>query len=331
MKRVGCIVDKVAESDNLFLAYYKAKQGKEGAREVVDFDDNLCGNILLLRHQILSGNISVGNYHYFKIFDPKERLICAAAFHERVLHHAIMNVCHQYFDKTLISDTYATRINKGVYKALDKANLAMRNYTFVAKLDYRKYFDNISHDVLKNRLATKFKDVKLLNIFDKIIDSYEVEPDFGLPIGNLTSQYFANFYLSELDHIIKEKIKVKDYIRYMDDMLLFSNDKVQLKNQLGVIYKYSEQIHLTLKPFDLSNTKNGISFLGYKLFPGAIKLNHNSKKRFIMKMRQYNKYLYDYIFTGKEYQSHVIPLLSFVRHAYTKRLRKNLFLPYANE
>jgi RNA-directed DNA polymerase len=243
-------------------------------------------------------------------------------FHERVLHHAVMNVCHQYFDKTLIYDTYATRINKGVYKALDKAAIAMRNYKYVAKLDYRKYFDSISHEMLKNKLLTKFKDVKLLNIFDKIIDSYEVNPDFGLPIGNLTSQYFANFYLSDLDHFIKEEIGIKDYIRYMDDMLLFSNDKAQLECQLHTIYEYSEQMRLTLKPFVLSNTKYGVSFLGYKLFPNAIKLNRNSKKRFFKKMQQYDTYLHDNIFTEKDYQLHIIPLLSFVRHAYTKRLRK---------
>ncbi|MDR2971002.1 MAG: RNA-directed DNA polymerase [Bacteroidales bacterium] len=324
MKRAGNLIEKIADCDNLYLAYYKASKGKQTKEEVLEYGRNLQVNILSLREQILSGNISVGNYHYFKIYDPKERLICAASFPERVLHHAIMNICHPYFEKTLIYDTYATRIDKGIYKALEKAKRAMNSYQYVAKLDFRKYFDSISHETLRQKLSTKFKDEQLLAIFDKIIDSYEDSPQKGIPIGNLSSQYFANFYLSEFDHFIKEKLKIKIYVRYMDDMLLFSNKYEELKQQLILLHEQAEIIKLTLKPVVLNKTRQGISFLGYKLFPHKILLNHRSKLRFKTKFNTYQKYLEENIWDEKKYQQHITPLLSFVQQAYTKRLRKEI-------
>ncbi|MCL2414958.1 MAG: reverse transcriptase domain-containing protein [Bacteroidales bacterium] len=324
MKRAGNLIEKIADLDNLYLAYYKTNKGKQTKKEALDYRQNLQSQIVLLREQILSGNISTGNYHYFKIYDPKERLICAASFPERVLHHAIMNICHPFFEKTLIFDTYATRIDKGIYKALEKAKKAMHNYQYVAKLDFRKYFDSIPHEILRQKLATKFKDKQLLALFDKIIDSYCVTKGFGVPIGNLTSQYFANFYLSEYDHFIKEKLKIKIYLRYMDDMLLFSNNKEELKQQLIAIYQQAENLQLTLKPVVLNKTQQGISFLGYKLYPHKILLNRTSKLRFKTKFGTYQNCLNKTIWDDKTYQQHIMPLLSFVQHAYTKRLRKEI-------
>jgi len=324
MKRKGNLIEKIADCDNLYLAYYKASKGKQAKEEVLEYGQNLQAHILSLREQILSGNISIGNYYYFKIYDPKERLICAASFQERVLHHAIMNICHPYFERTLIFDTYATRIDKGIYKALGKAKKAMQNYQYVAKLDFRKYFNSISHEILKQKLAAKFKDKQLLVLFDKIIDSYEDSSQKGIPIGNLSSQYFANFYLSKYDHFIKEKLKIKVYLRYMDDMLLFSNNKEELKQQLSVLHQQAKTLQLTLKPIVLNKTQQGISFLGYKLFPHKILLNGRSKQRFKTKFKTCENYLEENIWDEKTYQQHITPLLSFVQHAYTKRLRKEI-------
>jgi len=322
MKRAGNLIEKIADCDNLYLAYYKASKGKKAKKEVIDYERDLQFHILSLREQILSGDISVGSYRYFKIYDPKERLICAASFPERVLHHAILNICHPYFEKTLIFDTYATRIDKGIYKALEKAKTAMHNYQYVAKLDFRKYFDSISHEILNQKLALKFKDAHLLAIFRKILDSYHVNDDCGIPIGNLTSQYFANYYLSKFDHFIKEQLKIKIYLRYMDDMLLFSNNREELKQQLSMLREKAETLKLTLKPIVLNKTQQGISFLGYKLFPHAILLNSSNKLRFKNKYQTYQNYLDKNIWDEKTFQQHVTPLFSFVQHAYTKRLRK---------
>lgn len=325
MKRVGFLVEKIADKDNLLLAYYKAKRGKHYKKEVVRFGDNLDYNINKLQKEIIAGNVSVGKYHKFTITDPKKRNVYATAFDERVLHHAIINVCHEYFERNLIYDTYATRLNKGIYKALDKAKMAARQYRYVAKLDFRKYFDTISHEVLKEKLGRIYKDMNLLNIFSQIIDTYSVEEGKGIPIGNLTSQYFANYYLSSLDHYIKEYLGVPVYVRYMDDMLLFENDKDKLKGYVKSVTRYSsENLKLILKAPIMRHTKDTISFLGYKIGQNIILLNSRSRNRFCKKILRYEKLLLNGSWSEKEYQLHILPLLAFVNYAYTKRMRKRI-------
>lgn len=333
MKRVGFLTEEIAEMGNMTLAFYKAAKGKSFSTEVKIFRENLFDNLNNLRRQILLGNVSVGKYSYFKIYDPKERLICAASFDERVLHHAIMNVCHPFFEKHLIYDTYATRIDKGIYKALEKSKQNMAKYKYVAKLDVRKYFDNISHDVLMWKLSRLFKDKRLLGVLDKIIRSYNSgmldSPSSecsakGLPIGNLTSQYFANYYLSETDHFIKEQLGVPFYVRYMDDMLLMDNEKEALKEKLQVVEQNIQRIGLALKPVVLNKTTLGVSFLGYKLYPNKVLLNRSSKIRFKKKHSAYEKNLISDIWDDRQYQRHIIPLLAFTQFAYTKRLRKEI-------
>ena len=179
MKRACHLMERICELDNLYFAYYKANKGKTFDAGAIDFRKNLSENITKLQHQLLSGNVSVGNYHYFTICDPKIRQICAADFSERVLHHALMNVCHPYFEKQLIFDTYATRINKGTYAALERARKAMKKYRYVVKMDVRKYFDSITHDVLMRKLKHIFKDKQLLDIFEQIINSYHTNLAFA--------------------------------------------------------------------------------------------------------------------------------------------------------
>ncbi|MCL2598191.1 MAG: RNA-directed DNA polymerase [Paludibacter sp.] len=322
MKRVNNLMIKICELGNLYLAYYKANKGKAFDAAAINYSNNLHRNIILLQEQLLSGRVSVGNYHYFTIYDPKVRLICAADFSERVLHHAIMNVCHDYFEKQLIFDTYATRIDKGTYAALDRARTAMKKYQYVVKLDVRKYFDSILHEVLLKKLNHIFKDKKLLDIFQQIIASYETKPNQGIPIGNLSSQYFANYYLSELDHFAKEVLKIKSYFRYMDDILFFGNDKKNIQYQISMLNEKAKSDFLLFKPAIFVPCKQGIIFLGYKLYPDKIKLSRASKKRFKNKLNVMNKQLIRNYNNEKDVQSKVISLLSFVKYAYTKKMRK---------
>ncbi len=325
MKRVGFLIEKIADTDNLFLAFYKARRGKQMKKELRHFSDKLDENIQRLRNSILTGNVNVGNYTYFNINDPKLRKICAAAFHERVLHHAIMNVCHQYFERNLIETTYATRPNKGIYQAIDRAKKASKKYPYVAKFDFKKYFDSIDHSILKDKLQRVFKDKRLLNIFNKIIDSYSTSADKGLPIGNLTSQYFANHYLSSMDHYIKEELKVNEYVRYMDDFLVFASDVEELEYYIDRIESYSKDIlNLTLKPVVRLRVSDGIPFLGYKVFPNKMLLNSRSKKRFRSKIIEYQDNLENGIWNENKYIEHVTPLMAFVNHAYSKGLRSNI-------
>lgn len=322
MKRVGCLMDKICDPDNLRLAFHKARKGKQGKISVLKYSERIDQNLFDLRLQLLNGTFTPGTYNYFRIYDPKERLICAAAFEERIVHHAIMNICKPYFERNLIYDTYATREGKGVYSAIERARYGMRHYKYVAKLDVRKYFDSISHNVLKAKLRKIYKDNALLKLFDSIIDSYNTENGRGIPIGNLTSQYFANYYLSSLDHFIKERLRVPVYVRYMDDMLLFAEDRTQLKEYVRIVNEYIEnELLLSLKPHVFSTSDNGISFLGYKLTSNVMLLNRRSKVRFKRKYRYYTNLLENQTIGELEYQNHMLPLIAFVNKAYTRKLR----------
>ena len=323
MKRTGYLMEQIASLDNLYLAYQKACKGKQRKKEVLRFAEDFDANIQKLCREIADGTVAIGNYHYFTIHDPKERTICAAPFCERVLQHAVMNVCHEYFDRTLIDSTYATRKGKGVYAALDKAVEAMTQYTYTVKLDFRKYYDSIDHSILKQKLRRMFKDERLLLLFDKIIDSYSVSEGRGLPIGNLTSQYFANIYLSELDHLAKEQWKASKYIRYMDDILVAGNDKAVIKNCVDEMSRFSaESLHLTFKPPIYRAAKDGQTFLGYKVLPRHYKLSGRSKKRFRSKLLRYNKLHNSAVWSETQYEEHILPLLSFAQHAESKAFRK---------
>ena len=323
MKRVGNLMSQIADYDNIQSAFIKSCRGKQAKREVIEFRKNYDENISNIRKSFLSGDIQVGNYNYFKIFDPKERLICAASFRERVIHHAIINVCHQYFERTLIYDTYATRIGKGVNKALDKAKIAASKCQYVAKLDYRKYFDSIDHEVMKEKLARLFKDKELLKLFYKIIDSYCVAEGKGVPIGNLTSQYFANYYLSSLDHKMKEDLRVPVYFRYMDDILMMDNDKSQLKNYVRILQGYSEQeLKLQLKEPIYCNRLKGVQFLGYIVKPYRLLLNGRSKKRFREKINYYSNCFEKGLISENVYQQYLLPLLAFTSYANDKAFQK---------
>lgn len=322
MKRVGYLMEKIADYDNIQLAFIKSCRGKQGKSEVKKFRDNYDYNIRTIMEELKSGNVRIGNYNYFKIKDPKERLICAASFRERVIHHAIMNVCHDVFDRTLIDDTYATRRGKGVYAALDKAVLGAGRYRYVVKLDYRKYFDSIDHRVLMSQLCRLFKDSVLLSIFYEIIESYEVVRGKGVPIGNLTSQYFANHYLSELDHQLKEKMRVPIYIRYMDDVLMMADDRLLLKDCVAYMDEYSRtHLHLNLKSPIYRACASGIPFLGYNVKPYLLTLNGRSKRRFREKIKDCHCRFENGEYSEWQYQQHLLPLLAFVQHAQCKGFR----------
>jgi retron-type reverse transcriptase len=327
MKRVGYLLESIADMDNLRLAVWKAGKGKRYSRQVIDYSNHLETNLLKLQSEILSGKVKVGNYRYFKVYEPKERQICASAFSEQVLHHALMNICHSYFESYQIYESYASRKGKGVYAALEKAQHFTQKHTFFLKLDVKKFFDSILHSVLKSQLAKRFKDQQLLQILYQIIDSYEAQPDRGVPIGNLTSQYFANHYLASLDHFIKDELRCKAYVRYMDDMIIWHDSKEFLKEIKEKINDYIENnLRCTLKPSLLNFTAQGLPFLGYRLFPTHTKLLHKSKIRFIRKINRAKADFERGEITESKYQQKILPLLSFIFKADTQSFRKSIYL-----
>ncbi len=326
MKRQGQLLEEIADLNNLYEAFYKAQKGKLSKQYVSAYKSQLQNNLLRLQHQIISGAVETGGYHTFTIYDPKKRLICATPFSQRVLHHALMNICHASFEKHQIATSFASRSVKGTYAALDKAREYHCLYRWFLKLDVRKYFESIDHSILKQQLHRMFKDQALLLTFEKIIDSYSTAPDKSVPIGNLTSQYFANHYLSMADHYLKEVLRIPAYVRYMDDMVLWHHDKEAL---LDIGYRFQEylvrKLLLQLKPFCLNAAGKGLPFLGYLLFPNRVKLNQRSKKRFIQKSLHYDHYLQRGRWSQKEFANHLMPLVAFTEYADAREFRKNVY------
>lgn len=327
MKRAGNLLLQVADPDNLRLAAWKAAKGKRHAQEVLKWSAHVDKHLYVLRQQILSGRVEVGNYRYFKVFEPKERQICASAFGEQVLHHALMNLCHEYFERAQIFDSYASRKGKGTYAALERAKTYTNKYDWYLKLDVRKFFESISHEVLVDQLARMFKDAAVVGIFEQIIHSYEASPGRGLPIGNLTSQYFANHHLVGLDRFVKEKLRIRAYVRYMDDMVFWHSDKEILRTAKHAVQDYLETaLRLSLKPEAFNRTRCGLPFLGYHVFPHHVRLLQKSKQRFARKLRRIDDAYHSGVWNEAKCQRRAVPLLAFTGHADAKRLQESVLL-----
>lgn len=287
MNRAGGMMERIVTWDNLRLAYLKARRGKSESREVREFTADCQNQLLLLSEELRSGVIKVGNWRQFVIHDPKERLITAPCFRERVLHHAIMNQCEPVFERTHIHDCYACRQGKGRIKAIERATLFCQRHEFFLKFDIRRYFDSIVHEILLKGLARRFKDRMLLGLFRQIVEAYEVTEGRGLPIGSLTSQHFANDYLAGLDRLVKEQLRVPAWVRYMDDCVVWGDSSQELKQWLTTIKQWlGQERELSLKPEPYINrTRLGIDFLGCRVYPWGRILNRRSKKRYRRKMK----------------------------------------------
>ena len=197
--------------------------------------------------------------------------------------------------------------------ALLRALYFTKQYPYFLKLDMKKYFDSIPHSKLAVLLAAKFKDKALLNLFDKLLASYCVTEGRGLPIGNLTSQYFANFYLGFFDHYAKERMKVKGYVRYMDDVLLFANTMQEIKDMLHTAKHFlEEELLLTLKEETIGKTASGVPFLGFLLKPKGIYLSQKKKKRFKKRIKHYRYQFECGTWSEEEYALHITPVLAHV-------------------
>lgn len=323
---------EIEDMDNLRLAFWKASKGKRYSASVLAYQTRLEENLRALKEDIESGTVEVGDYRYFFVFEPKKREICASAFREQVLHHAMMNRCHFIFERAQIFDSYASRRGKGTYAALDRSKIFCRRYEWYLKLDVRKFFASIDHQILKMQLAQLFKEEKLLLILFQIIDSYEASPASGLPIGNLTSQYFANHYLSGLDHYIKEKLRCKAYVRYMDDMVLWSSKKKQLLDaQKSIVAFCNDRLKLCLKPMQLNKTKLGLPLLGYRLFPYHVRLLQKSKRRFVDKTTAIYRARNTGLWDDEICQRKMLPLLAFIGYSDSAALQKCIILSFEGQ
>ena len=295
MKRAGNLIGQIVELENLRVAFWKAAKAKRGRMATHRFGSALEENLAVMSRELASGGFEFGRYRRFRVFDPKERVIHAAAFPERVAHHAVMNVCEPVLERASIFDSYACRVGKGRPLAVARAQEYAQRYPWFLKMDVRKYFDSIPQSRLLALLEGKFKDKAVLGVFRQIIGSYAARGDgvelFGLPIGSLCSQHWANFYLGTLDRFATETLRAGGYVRYMDDFVLWHAEKDWLRDAQGRLEAFlQEKLGLVAKeaPF-INRTALGMDFLGSRIFPGTVRLNRRSKVRFLRKVRGLEK------------------------------------------
>ena len=308
MKRYNKLYSRLCSFDNLLAAANQAQKGKRYHPEVLQFNARLEKELLYLCKTLQEHSYQPGGYTPFWVFDKgKKRYISRAPYRDRVVHHALINIINPVFEPTLISDCYANRKGKGTHRCVSRAQVFSGKNRYVLQCDISKYFPSIDHQILKQVVRRKISDPEVLWLIDTIIDASNeqeepycwyfpgddlVEPHIrrrGIPIGNLTSQFFANLYLSGLDHFVKEELHCRCYLRYVDDFLCFDNDKQRLHEYKKKISTYLAGLRLILHPKKslVFPTRIGIPFLGYKIFPHYSRLSKQNSMGFKKRLHGY--------------------------------------------
>lgn len=343
MKTYKHLYPLVCDFENLYLAYRKARKGKRGRAQPSQFERVQDDELLSLQEELLAFTYKPGAYHSFYIHDPKKRLISAAPFRDRVVHHALCRVIEPIWERRFIHDSYANRIGKGTHRALDRAQAYARKYEFVLQCDVKQFFPSIDHAILSAEFARLIRDEQTLWLCDQILQSgagvlsgdYEMEyfegddllaasRSRGLPIGNLTSQFWANVYLNGFDHFVKRELKCPAYLRYVDDFILFSNDKRKLAHWRGEIIRKLAELRLTLheESAQIFPTRTGIPFLGFRVYPEYRRVKRRKVVHFRRKLR---RLLEDYSAGGFSFErldSSIRGWINHVRYADSWGLRR---------
>jgi len=331
MRRYGYLFEELYDFENLQSAFNKSFRGLKKKELNSDYYFYLEGNLLSLQSKLKLKTYQPAKYRYFKIHEPKERLISVAGFEDRIVHHALVNVLEPIYERIFIYDSYATRKGKGSHRAIARAQHFLKRNRWFLKIDIKQYFGSIDHRVLINILKRKIKDPKIIELIDVIIKnndiSQNIDDGIGLPIGNLTSQFLANVYLDQVDHYVKENLKI-DYIRYMDDMVFFADDKNRLREILQLSSAYlGSRLKLTIKPGSIviNNRIHGLSFLGFRIFAAIIRVKNENIKR--MK-KNIEKKEWEYkrgMISEEKLSQSVNSIIEFIKTANSVRLRQNIY------
>ncbi len=344
MRRIGGLWEKFCRFDNLLLAYKKARKGKQSRPQVAQFSLELERNLCVLQEELETDQYAPGEYRQFTIYERKPRVISAAPFRDRVVHHALMNVIEPRLDRRFIETSYACRKGKGVHAAVDQYQIWSKRYAYVLKMDVSRYFPSIDHVCLKQKLKNKIKDLKILNLLNLIIDQspfnivsgpFFAEDDLltlverrrGIPIGNLTSQFFANLYLDDFDHWMKQTMQAKHYLRYVDDMVVVSDDLLWLREIRASVRTRLTQDRLVLHPFkaEISRTRLGLDLFGYRVFPDFRLLRNDNGFRFARKLRRFSKQYFKGRTRFDDFNPSVQSWIGHAKQANTFGLRQALF------
>lgn len=299
MKRVGHLFDQVCAFPNLLRAAHKAQVGKRYRPNVLVFNLRLEDNLHALRRELLDGSYRPGAHRHFQVHEPKTRWISAAPYRDRVVHHALCNVIEPVIDRRLIYDCWANRTGKGSHRAVLRYQLFAGCLRYALKMDVRKYFPSIDHAILKSQLRGVFKDPGILWLLDVLIDHGQnpepalayfpgddlftpFERQRGLPIGNLTSQLLANYYLAGFDHWVKHGLHARAYLRFVDDFILLDDSRERLREWREAVRRRLEGLRLRLhaRKCVIRRTDEGLPFLGYVVTPARIRVRGATVRRY---------------------------------------------------
>jgi retron-type reverse transcriptase len=343
MKRQSNLWPEIIDFENLLRSAKQAQRGKRYKENVLEFNYHLEAELEKLQTELCNHTYLPGEYNTFRIFDPKPRLISAAPYRDRVVHHALCNVIMPAIERTFIHDSYANRIGFGTHRALVRFTEFARSSRYVLQCDIRQYFPSIDHEILKTILRRKIKCVDALWLIDTIIDNSNaqeavihhfagdnlltpLERRHGLPIGNLTSQFFANVYLSRFDLFVKQQLKAKKYLRYVDDFALFGDDRAELETAREAIEVYLASLRLKLHPVksQLFETQHGANFVGFRILPDRLRVRNDNLRRGRRRLQQIQ---HDYR-EGKISQNEINQKMqsweAHLRHGDTDRLRQSI-------
>ena len=327
MKRYGGLYPKIYDFANLENAYRKARRGKRFYNEVLRYTANLEENLINLQNHLMWKTYKQGIFRHFVVIEPKKRTISALPFRDRVAQHAINNILEPLFDKRFYSHSYACREGKGTHRASATLKKWLRNLTFydkplfALKADISNYFATVDHERLKKQISRVIKDPDVLTLCGHIIDCGS-ETGRGIPVGNLTSQLFANIYLDALDKFIKDELKARHYIRYMDDFVILSHDKKELQHFFKEIEGFLfADLALRLNPKTcVFNTKNGVDFCGYRHFVSFKRVRRRSVRAMYRKVAAFERGK----ITRPDFIKSLKSWLGHIQHADTYRLRERM-------
>jgi len=347
MKRIGNLWPALTSVENLFAAALAAAAGKRGRPEVAAYLLNLEINVVRLRRELLEGTYRPGPYRNFLVHESKPRMISAAPFRDRVVHHALTQVVEPVFERRFTADSFASRVGFGTHRALRRAGAACGKFPFVLKCDVVKYFHSIDHEILLALLARTLKCQTTLALAAQVVAGWSAPPGqpvyfgtdglfsplerrLGLPLGNQTSQFFANVYLNGLDHFVRRELRAGEYIRYVDDFLVFGVCKEELREMRVRIEERLASLRLRIHPRKsrVYRSSEGVSFLGWRWFPDRSRLDRGNVARFrrrLLRMREEHK---NGRMSGEEVTRRVRGWLGHASHGDTWRLRETLFDTY---
>ncbi len=318
------LYQRIIAKENLYLAAHRAALGKRFRDNIALWRLDMEKQVNRLYDDLKVGRYKHGRYRIFQIRDPKKRDISVASFRDRVVHHAFHDVIDLTVDRKFIFDSYACRRGKGTHAALDRAQGFLRKNKYCFHGDIRKYFPSIDHVVLKRLLRRNIDDERVLLVLGGIIDSAGSR---GVPIGNLTSQFFANLYLHELDRFVKHTLFCRYYLRYMDDFLLFENDRERLENfRVSIQCFLRDELNLDLHPgkSQIYPTSRGITFLGFRLFLNYRRVAGAGVRRFRKRLKVFRYLVERGLIDEAKAAESVACWVAHSRYADTAALRRRL-------